>query len=228
MTGNIPEYTLLRSGRKTIAVYIRNGGVEVRAPLGMPKDRIDSFIKSKEEWIIEKLAVLNDRDKSRGSFTLSYGDYVLYRGKQYQIIEKKGERVGFDYKNFYMPPNLTAGQIKASVVRLYKILARHYLTERTLEFASKMTLAPSAVKITGAKSQWGSCSAKKSLNFSWRLILADDEVIDYIVVHELAHIHELNHSKRFWAIVENVVPDYKERKRRLKALQDRLMQEDWD
>jgi predicted metal-dependent hydrolase len=68
----------------------------------------------------------------------------------------------------------------------------------------------------------------KSLNFSWRLVMADDAAIDYVVVHELAHITEMNHSPEFWAIVAGVLPDYKERRRRLKLLQLRLNSEDWE
>ncbi|MDR2568929.1 MAG: M48 family metallopeptidase, partial [Oscillospiraceae bacterium] len=75
---------------------------------------------------------------------------------------------------------------------------------------------------------WGSCSAKKSLNFSWRLIMADEDVIDYVVVHELAHLIEMNHSVRFWAVVERVLPDYRERQKWLRELQRKLNVEDWD
>ena len=87
---------------------------------------------------------------------------------------------------------------------------------------------PSAVKINGAKTRWGSCSSKKSINFSWRLIKADDDVIDYVVVHELSHITEMNHSPNFWAIVENILLDYRERKVKLKRLQKRLSMENWE
>ena len=96
------------------------------------------------------------------------------------------------------------------------------------DFAKRMDVTPTAIKINGAKTRWGSCSAKKSLNFSWRLIMADDDVIDYVVVHELAHIAEMNHSARFWALVEGALPDYQSRKAKLKALQQRLSIEDWE
>jgi hypothetical protein len=91
-----------------------------------------------------------------------------------------------------------------------------------------MSVTPIAVKINSAKTRWGSCSNKKSLNFSWRLIMADDDVIDYVVVHELAHLREMNHSPRFWAVVEAVLPDYRERKLKLRALQAKLNREDWE
>ena len=90
-----------------------------------------------------------------------------------------------------------------------------------------MSVTPSAVRINGAKTRWGSCSGKKSINFSWRLIMASDDVIDYVVVHELAHLLELNHSARFWAVVEKILPDCRERRKQLRELQKRLATEDW-
>lgn len=222
------EYTLIRSKRKTAALCIRDGGVEIRAPLKMPKRDIDLFVASKEKWITDKLAICAERTKQREDFCLHYGDTVLYRGRQYTILEKDGNRVGFDGENFFVPRDLSPEQIKHACVQVYRMLAKRDLTEKTLAFAKQMSVMPSAVKVNGAKARWGSCSAKKGLNFSWRLIMAEDAVIDYVVVHELAHITEMNHSQRFWAIVESVLPDYRERKSHLKELQKRLGGEDWE
>jgi hypothetical protein len=120
-----------------------------------------------------------------------------------------------------------AGDIPARI-REYTLAAKAHLPERAAYYAAQMGVTPAAVKVNGAKTRWGSCSSKGSLNFSWRLMMADDGVVDYLVVHELAHLKEMNHSPRFWAIVQNVLPDYKERQKRLRALQKRLMVESWD
>jgi hypothetical protein len=221
------DYTLIRSKRKTVALHIRDGSVEVRAPLNMPKRNIDQFVMSKEKWIADKLAKSNERAEKRSSFALAYGSHVTYRGKQYHITERPGNRVGFDESGFYMPPGLAHEQIKHACEQVYRVLAKRDLTEKTLAYAKEMSVSPSAVKINGAKARWGSCSAKKSLNFSWMLIMADDDLIDYVVVHELAHITELNHSERFWALVRGVLPDYSKRKHRLKELQHKLAEESW-
>jgi predicted metal-dependent hydrolase len=108
------------------------------------------------------------------------------------------------------------------------LLAKQDIPEKVQKYAAQVGVEPVGIKINGAKSRWGSCSAKKSLNFSWRLMMADDEVIDYVVVHELAHIKEMNHSPAFWAIVSSVLPDYKQRQTKLKALHKKLSEEDWD
>ena len=209
-------------------LYVKNGKLEVRAPLNASKCDIDMIVASKEGWVRKKLAASNERLAQRGSFRLTYGDYVTYRGKQYPIAAKPGNRLGFDEMQFYMPPGLSPEQIKAACIQIYRLLAKRDLTNRALDFAAQMSVAPTAVKITGAKTLWGSCSGRKSINFSWRLIMADDSVIDYVVVHELAHLINLNHSKEFWKVVGDTLPDYKERQARLKDLQRRLASEDWE
>ena len=221
------NYKLTYSKRKTLALYIRGGRLEVRAPLKMPKSEIDKFVASKEKWIKDNLAASAVRQEQRKSFVLTCGDNILYRGKQYPIAAKDGTRAGFDDTRFYMPPGLSSDIIKHICVQTYRILARRDLTEKTISFAKQMAVMPAAVKINGAATRWGSCSGKNSINFSWRLIMADDDVIDYVVVHELAHIKEHNHSNKFWTIVAAALPDYKERQAKLRELQKRLSVEDW-
>ena len=237
------EYTLIRSKRKTIALQIKNGAVEVRAPLQAPKKDIDKFIASKEKWIADRIAKSQERMERRENFTLNYNDNALYLGKEYPITARSGDRVGFDdnTKEFYIPPHMSPERIKAAVVQVYKMLAKRDLTHKAYDFAKQMDVKIASVKINSAKTRWGSCSARPAccspmqpgsriynINFSWRLILADEATVDYVVIHELAHTIEMNHSARFWAIVESVLPDYKQRQARLKELQKRLGNEDWD
>ena len=221
------EYALIRSKRKTLAIYVKDGEVEVRAPLRMSRRDIDRFVAAKERWITDKLAKLRKQAEKREAFVLNYGDSIFYRGKEYPIAAQVGNRAGFDGTAFFMPPNLPSGQIKETCTRTYRRLARRCLNEKTLGFAAQMGVNPAAVRITGAKTRWGSCSSKKNISFSWRLIMAEDAVIDYVVVHELAHLKEMNHSAQFWAIVERVLPDFLKRKTRLKELQKRLAMEEW-
>ncbi|MCL2068918.1 MAG: M48 family metallopeptidase, partial [Oscillospiraceae bacterium] len=157
------DYTLTRSKRRTIAIYVRNGTVEVRAPMRTTKHEIDNFVKSKEKWISDRLTEYNKQQEKRDEFVRN---------------------------NAALIPQLKAEYIAK---------AKAYIPARVTHFSKLMNVTPIAVKINGAKTRWGSCSGKKSLNFSWRLIMADDDVIDYVVVHELAHITQMNHSVRFWA-----------------------------
>lgn len=222
------EYTLIRSQRRTIAIHIKNGGMEVRAPMKMPKRDIDRFVASKAQWIAKHLSQSQANAEQRETFTLDYGDVVMFRGSACPIVARTGMRAGFDGERFCLPPNLPMPQVKSTVVQIYRRLAQMYLSERVMHYAKWMKVSPAAIRITGAKTRWGSCSAKKSLNFSWRLMMADDAAIDYVVVHELAHITEMNHSVRFWLLVARILPDYKLRKNLLKTLQRRLRAEDWE
>jgi len=188
---------------------------------------IDRFVASKEKWIKSRLIRTQEQAVQRESFNIDYGDMILYRGKMYPIAQNAGNRAVFIDETFYVPPGLSPDEIKAACVKIYKKLAKLDINEKVQYFAGRLSVKPTAVKINSAKTRWGSCSAKKSLNFSWRLIMADDDVIDYVVVHELSHIIELNHSNRFWSIVSGILPDNKERQKRLKELQRKLLGENW-
>jgi predicted metal-dependent hydrolase len=142
---------------------------------------------------------------------------LLFKGIEYPV--KSDVKARFDGNIFYVEPTRT------EIIALYKKLARRELTRRTIQIARIMNVVPVSVKITSAEARWGSCSSKRSLNFSWRLIMADEAAIDYVIIHELAHLTELNHSDRFWAIVKTYCPDYKACKERLKTLAERLHKE---
>lgn len=223
------QYDIVRSRRKTLALHITGDSrLEVRAPLALPAAEIDRFVASKEKWIRKNLEEIAGHSAARSAFTLDYGSMVLLFGKEYPITPGHGRSAGFDRSGVYIPPGLGSADIKRLIVNLYRVIAKAVLVEKTGDYARSMGLMPSGIKITGAKTRWGSCSGKNSICFSWRLIMADEEVIDYVLVHELAHIKEHNHSHRFWAIVEGVLPDYSARKKKLKQLQTRLASEDWD
>ncbi len=109
------------------------------------------------------------------------------------------------------------GELSDEEIKELKRKALEYIPSRVDYFAKIMDVMPSNVSINQAKTRFGSCSSKKRLNFSCNVMRYPNEAIDYVIVHELAHIKELNHSKRFWSIVEGVMPDYKERQKLLKT-----------
>ena len=121
-----------------------------------------------------------------------------------RIRRQKAERPPRDYEQ---NPALEAQ---------YRKGARRRITERAAYFAEKMGVDYGRIAIKAAKTRWGSCSARGNLNFHWKLILMPPAILDYVVVHELAHRIEMNHSPRFWAQVERILPDYRERRRWLK------------
>ena len=121
-----------------------------------------------------------------------------------RIRRQKAERPPRDYEQ---NPALEAQ---------YRKEARRRITERAAYFAEKMGVDYGRIAIKAAKTRWGSCSAQGNLNFHWKLILMSPAILDYVVVHELAHRIEMNHSPRFWAQVERILPDYRERRRWIK------------
>jgi predicted metal-dependent hydrolase len=149
---------------------------------------------------------------------IKYGDTLPFKGVN--VTVKYASKTHFDGENFYINPGKKS--VTDVVIGLYKSLARRDLTRRMVELARLMNVVPVSVKITSAVTRWGSCSAERSISFSWRLILADNAAIDYVIIHELAHLTELNHSDRFWAIVKTYCPDCKSCKARLKALAEWL------
>lgn len=108
-----------------------------------------------------------------------------------------------------------AWQVTPEQERELRRQAAEWLPRRVAHFAPLMQVTPTGVKITSAQKRWGSCSGKNSLCFSWRLMLLSPEAIDYVVVHELAHIRHHNHSREFWAFVREILPDYQVRQRLL-------------
>ena len=225
------EYKLIKTKRKTISIKIREDAtLEVRAPLNMSKEKIDEFVKSKEKWIAKYIGKVEENYASKKQFELKFGDFIRLRGKHASICPVEGNIGSYDKdKNIFLIPEIAnSHEIKDMLIKLYKLIAKDYIKERVSDFARSMNVNPTAIRITSAKTRWGSCSGKNSINFSWKLIMADDETIDYVVVHELAHIKQHNHSKKFWNIVESFIPDYKKQKEKLKKLGEKLSKEDWD
>lgn len=220
------EYKLIRSRRKTLAICItKDGKAEVRAPIKLPQTVIDRFVNSKQGWIAQKTEVMAARAQKRQEFLVRKGNSLTLLGREYPVIS--GAAAAFDGKQFIVP--FKENQIdKAQLIALYKRLAKQEIEKRTEYFSHKMGLLPSAVKIGSANTYWGCCSAKNSLIFTWKLVMAEPGAIDYVVVHELAHIKEHNHSARFWALVQSILPDYNIQRAKLKELQQKLSNEDWN
>jgi predicted metal-dependent hydrolase len=149
---------------------------------------------------------------------VDYGGSLLYRGQEIKIEKTDGSPT-FSNGVFYIPCGDDGLIDRQAIIALYKKLAATILTRKAVEFSRVMGVAFTAIRITGAKTRWGSCNSERSISFSWRLVMASDELIDYVVVHELSHIIELNHSAQFWDVVGQYIPDFKKRRERLKTIQ---------
>lgn len=219
------EYALIRSKRKTIAICVnRDGSVIVRAPLRAAQSTIDRFVCEKKDWITNKSGQMSTLAETREKFAVTQGSTLLLLGRSYPVIHAK--EVAFTGTSFTVPKE-DFSVLKPKLIDLYISLARKVIFERTEYFSKKTGLFPAAVRIGLANSYWGCCSGKNRLNFSWKLIMAEPAVIDYVVVHELAHLAEHNHSERFWRLVEQILPNYRELREKLKLLEINLRKQDW-
>lgn len=223
------EYKTVYSKRKSVGIYVlSDGSVEVRCPRNTDKTFIESFVESKAQWIMQNSHRRRAEFESKNNFKLNFGDMLTLLGKDFELTSVKGKNCGFDGSRFYAPENLSCEQIKECVVGIYKSVAKDILTKKIAYYSELMNASVSAVKINGAKRRWGSCSGRNSINFSWKLITAPEDAVDYVVVHELAHTFEHNHSDRFWAIVRRFMPDFEVRKKQLVQVQKKLALENWD
>lgn len=221
------DYQIRRMKRKTVGIYISNGGsIEVRAPHSISKTDIDRFVQEKEAWIKTQQAKMLERRQIQATDPIQLGGMVVFLGKKYPSEPSQTKAVSFDGTRFLLP-NLPEAELRAALAGFYRDAAKTLLPKAVERFAPLVGKAPQQVRITSAKTRWGSCSAKGGLNFSWRLLLAPPEAVDYVVVHELAHLVEFNHSPRFWAIVKGILPDYKARRQSLKAVQETLLRQGW-
>jgi len=206
---------LVRSKRKTLSLIVETDGtLTARAPLRMKETDIRRFIEEKKDWIKQKQAKALKEAVTPHQFV--DGERFLYLGKEFTLrIVPDGKPALFMGRVF----NLTrSAQPRAKSVfeAWYKKQARKVLSERVEFFAHKYGFNVGKVRISSARTRWGSYSSKGTLSFTWRLVMAPPEIVDYVVVHELCHSKELNHSKAFWARVGMILPDYEQRRKWLK------------
>lgn len=223
MTADGLEYQLVRGNRKTVAVTIRPGGVvEVRAPRWVTLQQVESFLTLRRGWIDAHCRQVLQEEEQRAAFRIEPGMCMPFVGQECPV--RIGKTPHFDGTSFFIDPTRSA---KQQIAELYRAAARRIITERLERYAPLVGVQPSGVRITSAATRFGSCSGKNSLSFTWKLVMAEMRLIDYVVVHELCHILEHNHSNRFWSEVERVLPDYRERKQELRQFSSRLWVQDW-
>lgn len=207
---------IMRSRRRTLTLIITpDSTLVVRAPLGASNSYIESMVRKKSAWIKRKLFETSLRPKAPTREFVN-GEEFLYIGQAYKLCIVEQAQKDIELKdNLYLSARVEP-LARYVIRRWYKSAAAKIIGQRCQWYADATGLKPISVKITEAKRRWGSCGAKGTLNFSWRLIMAPMEVIDYVIVHELVHIGQLNHSPEFWCQVADVLPDYKKREKWLK------------
>ena len=220
LAGKPINYTLKRtSRRRSIGLRIDDNGLTVNIPVRASEKWLYTVLQEKADWVIKKL----DSWQSRQPAPTQWRDR--------QLISFRGQPLTLRViaSLFDAPPQLHSAQlfvhvtdsenqavIEEAVTQWYQHEAMILFRERVAHYAPLMDVAPRTVKLTSARTQWGSCTANGSLRLNWQLIKMPLRLIDYVVVHELAHLIEMNHSASFWQLVERMCPDYLELRIELK------------
>jgi predicted metal-dependent hydrolase len=208
----IPIDKLVRSRRKTVALILeRDGRLTVRAPLHLSAPRIQEFVESRTDWIAKNRARLQAAPLAPAK-SYADGEIFVYLGQAYPLIVVPFQHpaLTFDGASFRLAKSALP---KAAELfeRWYKQQARLFLTGRVLALATKHAFRYQKIRISSARTRWGSCSSRGTLSFTYRLVMAPPDVVDYVVMHELVHTQIHNHSKTFWNKVGELMPDYKPR-----------------
>jgi predicted metal-dependent hydrolase len=206
----IPIDQLIHSRRKTIALIVqRDGSLTVRAPLRMSNTHIQEFVQNHAEWIREKKAQAKSFPPPPEMHYVD-GELFLYLGKQYPltIVAHQRPALTLSGDRFHLA-NSNRPKARQAFIRWYKTQALKVVSERVAFHAKQNQFTYRKIRISSARTRWGSCSSNGTLSFTWRLVLAPPEVINYVVVHELTHTQIKNHSPNFWHRVAEIMPDFK-------------------
>jgi predicted metal-dependent hydrolase len=213
------SYDVVRSPRKTADIVIEpDGRVLVRAPETTPDERIEDIIESKRLWIYKNLAEWRDLNATRVLREYRNGEGFLYLGRSYRLllVADQAEPLLLRNGRFCLRRDIVdRGEIpaaKAAFRDYFVARGMEKITQRVQYFAPKVGVCPAKTDVRELGRRWASCSPNGNLAFHWMCMMAPQRIIDYIVVHELCHMHHLDHSDAFWNEVDKVMPDYYERK----------------
>ena len=228
LSGNSLTYVLIRSSaRRSLTIQIKETAeIIVYAPNLLSERKIEEFLQAKSSWILKKTKEFQFKNIHRNK-KLTTGSELLFLGKKYRlnIAEGNGVKSGLSFDGEQWRASLAPGlsaelqqdQLLNHFTEWYRLQAKEVLAGRVFNYSRIMKLQPQNIVVRTQKRLWGSCHPhKKEINLNWKLIMAPMRAIDYVVVHELAHLKHANHSKRFWKCVENIMPDYKNWHRWLK------------
>lgn len=207
---------IIKQKRKTLSLKVDNDWqVIVKVPNYASKKNILDFLEKYKDWILEKQELV-----SKNTQKFEIWEKFLFFWEYFELKFDEKKKFFFDEKNFYT--NLEKSEeIKKNFIKFYKKEAKKYIVDKTIEFSKILWLEFKEIKINSAKTRWWSCNSKKNINFSFRLILAPKSSIDYVIIHELSHLKEMNHSRQFWNLVDSYcrqiwIWDYKKEQKWLK------------
>lgn len=185
--------------------------IEVVIPSARYSHLVEPFIDSKKDWLKKHLAKNQLKEKY---YDLESG-FINFLGKRGEIVFVEGDSKKYIFREgkLFLHSRIfpTTKEFELDI----KKFAKNFLQERTSSMAKELRLNFNQITIREQRSRWGSCSSRGDISLNWKLIFYDEQVIDYVIVHELCHLREMNHSKNFWNLVGSILPEYKLLRRQL-------------
>ncbi len=217
-------YEVVRSQRSTADIIIeRDGSVVVRAPEWADDEQVANIVESKHYWIYQGLAEWRDLNATRVLREYTNGEGFLYLGRGYRLLLAGEQEAPLQLKNgrFSLRRDLVEGgeitAAQAAFRDFYVAKGLDRLRARTEYYAPKVGVTPNGLDVRDLGHRWASCSPAGDLAFHWKCMMAPQTIIDYVVVHELCHLHHRDHTGAFWNEVDKVMPDFRERKNWLRV-----------
>lgn len=208
---------ILRSKRKTLSLEVnRNAELLVRAPIFLQSIEINQFIEKRKSWIINKMREAREGNLLKRVKTFSSGEKFLFMGKEYELEITANKTPALYFEGKFILSQRCINKAREMFVDWYKSQAKKIFYSKVHYFSQSIGTKFHQVKVNSARTRWGSCSYNGNISFPWRLILAPEEVIDYVVVHEVCHLEIKNHSREFWQKIDKLFPDYQKQKRWLR------------
>lgn len=217
------EYKILYSERKKLTITVeRDRSVVVRAPEGTPAEKIENLVEKKKFWIYQKTNHLQKYSENSAGTEFVSGASILYLGKTHRLQAVKEDFEGIKFDQDFIISKKNLSQAADLMHEWYLKQARQIITPKVEYYTKNLGVDYNSVLISELKFRWGSCTPKNNLNFNWRLVKAPMRVVEYIIVHELAHLIEPNHTADFWKIVKAQLPHYQKSKEWLKEFGELL------
>ena len=221
--GNVDlEIQIERTNRKrTIALQFKNNKLIIKTPRSVSKKTLVDLIKRKQRWINQR-AILNFEEQNLKNREFIDNDKFYFRGDEYRLSLILGRKEAVKIEgslllvSYVDDKSIGRENIKRLLEDWYLKESIKILKARTEELAQQMRVQPNGITVKSYNSKWGSCTANKKISYNWRIIMAPDHIIDYLIVHELSHIIEPNHSKNFWYQVGNYCKDFQKKRKWLR------------
>jgi len=222
------EYTLIQSNRANVLfLALPERGIQVYAPKYMRLRDVDDMVRQRSDELKDMQRRVEQKlEADRWAHPVTDGSPLLIEGNRCTLrlhrgARRAGELEGDEY-HLTVPRPDNDPEVRAAIRATLSNRALERIRQRLNYYAPRVGRRPNRVTIRDQKTRWGSCSRKGNLNFNWKLIMAPPQALDYVVIHELCHLHEFNHSPRFWALVAGQMPDYEVWKKWLKEHTDDL------